>query len=237
MKQAIVNRAAGAPRLDHVETWVFDLDNTLYPAACNLFDQIDRKMGEFIGRRFACDLVEAKRIQKGFFHKYGTTLRGLMEEHAMDPAEFLDYVHELDLDAVPPSPALDAALARLPGRKLIFTNGTTQHAERVMARLGVADRFAGVFDIVAADYVPKPDPRPYDEFVRRFGIEPRKAAMFEDIPRNLAPAAALGMTTVWLPGLAHHQPDESTAEHIHHVCEDLAEWLGRLTLRQDAGRD
>jgi putative hydrolase of the HAD superfamily len=228
MEQAIVTSGADAPRLDHVETWVFDLDNTLYPAACNLFAQIDRKMGEFISRRFACDLVEAKRIQKGFFQKYGTTLRGLMQEHAEDPAAFLDYVHELDLDVLPPSPALDAALARLPGRKLIFTNGTVRHAERVMARLGVADRFEGIFDIVAADYVPKPDPRPYDEFVRRFAVEPRKAAMFEDIPRNLAPAAALGMTTVWIPGLGHHQPDESTAEHIHHVAEDLAAWLGRL---------
>lgn len=234
MEQAIVRRGPGAPRLDHVETWVFDLDNTLYPAACNLFAQIDRRMGEFISRRFGCDFAQAKQIQKGLFQKYGTTLRGLMSEHGLDPTEFLDYVHELDLDAVPPSPALDAALARLPGRKLIFTNGTRRHAERVMARLGVADRFDGVFDIVDSGYVPKPDPQPYAEFVARFAVEPRKAAMFEDIPRNLAPAAALGMTTIWIPGLSHHQPDETTAQHIHHVAEDLAEWLSRLTATDEA---
>jgi putative hydrolase of the HAD superfamily len=228
MEQPIVTRPPGAPSLDHVETWVFDLDNTLYPAACNLFDQIDRRMGEFIARRFGCDHAEAKRMQKDFFARYGTTLRGLMDEHGMDPAAYLDYVHELDLEALPPSPALDAALARLPGRKLIFTNGTRRHAERVTARLGVERHFEGVFDIVDSDYLPKPDPRPYDAFVRRFAIEPRKAAMFEDIPRNLAPAAALGMTTVWIPGLARHQPDESTAQHIHHVAEDLADWLARL---------
>jgi putative hydrolase of the HAD superfamily len=228
MDKAVVSRPPGAPRLDHVETWVFDLDNTLYPAACNLFDQIDRKMGEFIARRFACDFDAAKRMQKDFFAKYGTTLRGLMDEHGMDPADYLDYVHELDLDALPPSPALDAALGRLPGRKLIFTNGTKRHAERVTARLGIAHHFEAMFDIVDSDYLPKPDPRPYDVFVRRFAVDPRKAAMFEDVPRNLAPAAALGMTTVWIPGLARHQPDETTSQHIHHVAEDLAEWLGRL---------
>ena len=217
------------PRLDHVETWIFDLDNTLYPASSNLFAQVDRRIGEFIAARFDLPYEEARKKQKGYFRDYGTTLRGLMTEHDIDPGEFLEYVHDIDVTPIAPSTALDAALAALPGRRLIYTNGSVRHAEKVMDRLGVTARFEGVFDIVAADYVPKPDPRPYGVLLERHGVNPTRAVMVEDIARNLVPAAALGMTTVWIRSEADwSRPDGGgigTGAHIHHVVDDLVEWL------------
>lgn len=222
---------AAAP-LDHIETWVFDLDNTLYPASSNLFAQVDRRIGEFIANHFDMPYEDAKRKQKGYFREYGTTLRGLMTEHDIDPAGFLDYVHDIDVTPVAPSAALDDALARLPGRKLIYTNGSERHALNVMDRLGITARFDGIFDIVAADYVPKPDPRPYGVMVERHGVDPRRAVMVEDIARNLVPAAAMGMTTVWIRSEADWSHPEGTGvgtgSHIHHVVDDLVDWLARM---------
>lgn len=213
----------------HVRTWVFDLDNTLYPAACDLFAQIDRRMTEFIARRFDMEPQAAKALQKRYYREHGTTLRGLMIDHDLHPDEFLSFVHDIDVTPVPPSPALGEALDRLPGRKLVYTNGSTRHAENVMGRLGIADRFDAVFDIVAADYVPKPDPRPYEAFVRAHGVEPSSALMVEDIARNLAPAAALGMTTLWVVTEADFaRPDlggVGAGRHIHHATHDLVAWL------------
>ena len=214
--------------LDHVEVWIFDLDNTLYPARCNLFDQIDRRMGEFIGAFLGVDPVAARAVQKQYFHQHGSTLRGLMVEHGLQPSAFLDYVHDIDLTPIPPSPELDRALGRLDGRKLVFTNGSTPHAERVMRRLGVADHFEEIFDIAAADYVPKPDPDAYRKLIDRFDFDPKAAAMFEDMPRNLRPAAALGMTTIWVPGTSPWSQAGPDDDHIDHVAQDLAAWLASL---------
>ena len=210
--------------MNHIDCWIFDLDNTLYPASCNLFDQVDRRIGEFIAELLQVDAVEAKRLQKHYFREYGTTLRGLMDHHGIAPAGFLDYVHAIDVSPVPPSPALDAALAALDGRKLIFTNGSVAHAERVMARLGVTGHFGGVFDIVAANYQPKPHPATYAAMVERHGVDPRAAAMFEDLPRNLVPAAALGMTTVLVRTDSEWAADDH-GDHVHHVTDDLVAWL------------
>ncbi|QJE74013.1 pyrimidine 5'-nucleotidase [Aerophototrophica crusticola] len=217
----------------HVEAWVFDLDNTLYPAHCNLFAQVDRRIGEFIAERFGLSYEEARAKQKAYFRTYGTSLRGLMLEHDMDPVPFLEYVHDIDVTPIGPSEPLDQALAALPGRKLVYTNGSVRHAENILARLGIATRFDGIYDIVAADYVPKPDPRPYAEFVRRFEVDPSRAVMVEDIARNLVPAAALGMTTVWVRSEADwSRPDMGGVghgDHIHHVVDDLEAWLGDLS--------
>ncbi len=208
------------------QVWIFDLDNTLYPADCNLFAQIDARMGRFIAARFGLEPAEAKALQKRFFQDHGTTLRGLMLEHAVPPEEFLAYVHDIDLSPVRPAPGLDRALDGLPGRKLVFTNGSVEHAERVLSRLGVARHFEAVFDIRAADFRPKPDPEPYLRLVRRFGVEPRAAAMIEDIARNLEPAAALGMTTVWVPNESEwSRAGDVTPDYVHHVAEDLVLWL------------
>jgi putative hydrolase of the HAD superfamily len=205
---------------DHINTWVFDLDNTLYPASCKLFDQMHVRMSEFIRDTFNVDEAEALRRRRDYYLKYGTTLRGLMLEHDMQPAAFLDYVHDIDYSAVPRLEELSCALAALPGRKLVFTNGTTGHARRVMARLGVSDLFDGIFDIVDSDYIPKPDRTPYDKFQNTHAVDANRAAFFEDLAENLQVPHDLGMTTVLITEAKSHD-----AAYVHHTTNNLAEFL------------
>ena len=219
----------------HVDTWVFDLDNTLYPASCRLFDQIDVKMGNFVAKLLNVGYAEAKLRQKAMFYKYGTTLRGLMTEHGVAPDDFLDAVHDIDHSAVPPNLRLDRALHALPGRKLIFTNGTVAHAEKVLARIGITHHFGDIFDIVHSDFIPKPEMEPYTKFVQQTGIEPRTSAMFEDIARNLEAPHALGMTTVLVVSSENRDAEHlnrttggTAQEHIHHITGDLAGFLEGL---------
>ena len=213
--------------------WVFDLDNTLYPAGCRLFDQVDRRMGAFIAEEFDIDLESARQLQKRYFREDGTTLRGLMRHHGTDPMRFLDYVHAIDLAALAPDPLLDAALARLPGRKLVFTNGSTPHAERVLDRLDIARHFEAIIDIVASAYLPKPEPVAYDQMIDRFAIDPTRAAMVEDMAVNLAPAHALGMATIWLRddvhGIGRRSSGDPAPSFVDHVIADLPHWLAALT--------
>jgi putative hydrolase of the HAD superfamily len=224
---------AGAPlsgaALRDAHTWVFDLDNTLYPAECALFEQVQQRMGEFISTTFALDAAAAAEKRKYFFQKHGTTLRGLMVEHGVDPVAFLDYVHDIDLSVVAALPALAEQLQRLPGRKLIYTNGTVAHAERIMRKLGVHHHFEAVFDIVASDYLPKPEIAPYRAMLKAHGVEPMGAVMVEDMARNLKPAAELGMTTVWVPtAAAWSRPDADDHTHIHYTAPDLTAFLAAL---------
>ncbi len=220
------------PRLGHIDTWIFDLDNTLYPADSRLWEQVDRRINLMAARVLGLPLDQARVVQKDYLRKYGTTLRGLMVEHKVDAKEYLDYVHDLDLSPLAPNPAMDAALARLPGRKLVFTNGTLSHADRILAKLGIAKHFAGVFDIHAADYLPKPEPVVYDMLVKRHAIAPRGAVLFEDIARNLKPAHELGMTTAWVkvdwswlrPG---GKPEADHSAYVHHEIDDLTQFLTR----------
>jgi len=220
----------------HVNTWVFDLDNTLYPASCRLFDQIDVKMGNFVAKLLNVDYAEAKRRQKEMFYKYGTTLRGLMTEHAITPDDFLDYVHDIDHSPVPANQALDEALHALPGRKLIFTNGTVAHAEKVLNRIGITHHFGDIFDIVHSDFIPKPEMEPYAKFIRQTGIDPKTSAMFEDIARNLEAPHALGMVTVLVTSPENKDAEHlnkatggTAQDHIHYVTDDLAGFLAGLT--------
>lgn len=219
---------ARALDLASVEVWVFDLDNTLYPPACGLFGQMDERIGAYIQRTLDLDPEGARGIQRRYYLEHGSSLRGLMVHHGVDPGPFLDYVHDIDLSPVAPAPGLEAALERLPGRKIVHTNGSTAHAARILDRLGIARHFAAVFDIAAADYRPKPDPSGYGLLVERHAVDPARAVMVEDLARNLAPAAALGMTTV----LIGPQPYDSDAgDHLdaaHHVIEDLTAWLEAL---------
>ena len=219
------SRFAEPRELRHVRTWIFDLDNTLYPARCRLFDQVDRKIGEYVASYFQIDVETARHRQKAFYHSHGSTLRGMMFLHDMEPDGYLEYVHDIDLSPVDPDPLLNEVLSRLPGRKLIFTSATSAHAERVTRRLGVDHHFEEIFDVVAADYTPKPHAETYDRLLERHAVDPTKSVFFDDIPRNLKPAADIGMTTVWIPG--HHgwaQPDDDD-EYIHYVAEHLAHWL------------
>ncbi len=223
---------------DHVRHWVFDLDNTLYPARYRLFDQIDVRMGEYISRLFGIGPAEARRIQKDYFYRYGTTLRGLMRNHGTDPEDFLSYVHDIDYSHIRPDPHLESALAALPGRKWVFTNGTVAHAGAVMDRLGISRHIDEVFDITHAGYTPKPFPEAYHAFVERTGVYPRRAAMFEDIARNLEQPHEMGMMTV----LVDH-PDnvdgccindrhgDRDAEYVHHVTDDLGTFLATIANR------
>ena len=219
----------------HVDTWVFDLDNTLYPASCRLFDQIDIKMGNFVAKLLNVEYAEAKLRQKAMFYKYGTTLRGLMTEHGVAPDDFLDAVHDIDHSAVPPNLQLDRALHALPGRKLIFTNGTVAHAEKVLARIGITHHFGDIFDIVHSDFIPKPEMEPYTKFVQQTGIEPKTSAMFEDIARNLEAPHALGMTTVLVVSSENRDAEHlnrttggTVQDHIHHITDDLTGFLEGL---------
>jgi len=222
------DRDRGDAALEAVGVWVFDLDNTLYPASCDLFSLIERRMGAFIAERFGLSPEEARRRQKRFFREHGTTLRGLMVEHAVEPDEFLAYVHAIDLAALAPDPALGRALAALPGRKLVFTNASRDHAERVMARLGVAGQFEAIHDIADAGYRPKPDPATYAGFLARHGVDPARACMLDDMACNLVPAARLGMTTAWIRGdSAWGRPTADHLPHIHHVIDDLPGWLAK----------
>ncbi len=225
-----------------VEAWVFDLDNTLYPASCSLFPQIDVRMRRFIADRLGLDIDSAFRLQKRYYREFGTTLRGLMLQDGIEPDEFLDYVHSIDCSVLTPCGRLRGALERLQGRRLVFTNGSERHALNVLERLRLSDLFEGIFDIRAAGYVPKPDPATYDLMVRRHGVDARAAAMFEDIPRNLRPAAAIGMTTVWVreddhpdKALVRVDPAEDLS-HIHHVTKDLAGWLDEARAARPGGR-
>lgn len=223
-------RSGPSRDLKRIGEWVFDLDNTLYPADNNLFDQVDRRMGEFIARHFGIGAQEARLIQKSYFHTYGTTLRGLMLHHGLEPDAYLDYVHDIDLSVITPNPALDAALDRLDGRKTIFTNGSLKHAETILDRLGIAGHFAGIFDIAAAEFVPKPDPLCYQKMLMRLAIAPERAALFEDTADNLPPAAALGMTTVLVvpSGVVASNPTPGRRlpdAQIHFVTDDLTVWL------------
>ena len=210
------------------DSWVFDLDNTLYPASSSLFPQIDKRMKEFISRLLQVDVDEAHRLQKQYYREFGTTLRGLMSNHAVPPDEFLEYVHEIDHTVLEPNPRLDAALGKLPGRKFIFTNGSFRHAENVLAQLGLAHHFQDIFDIKAADYVPKPAIEPYRKLVAQFRVDPANAVMIEDLARNLVAARELGMATVWVRQEPHPDGLGEGDNHLQladHVTDDLAGWL------------
>jgi len=222
----------------HVETWVFDLDNTLYPHHLNLWQQVDEKIRNYIVRFLDITHEEAFHLQKDYYRRYGTTMRGLMTEHGMQPDDYLEVVHQIDHSPLTPNPELGTAIERLPGRKLILTNGTRKHAEAVMRRLEIHQHFEDVFDIAAADLDPKPLPQVYDRFLARHGVDARKAAMFEDLSRNLEVPHALGMTTVLVVPQGTREVFRETWEltgrdalHVDYVTDDLAGFLGRIRPR------
>jgi putative hydrolase of the HAD superfamily len=221
---------------DTTRVWIFDLDNTLYPADCNLFAQVDQRMGEYIARYLGVPYAYARHLQKVYYRQFGTTLSGLMQVHKLDPKGFLDYVHDIDLSVVREHPELAAQINQLPGRKLIFTNGSRRHAERVAGKLGVLQCFEGIFDIIDSGYVPKPTPACYDLFLRVHGVEAGVSAMFEDMPHNLEAPHALGMTTVLVhSAVTYDHPVQQKIrawleppEHVHHMTDDLEQFLRAL---------
>lgn len=217
-----------SPILSHIETWIFDLDNTLYPSSANLFDQIDGKMGDYVSRLLNIDRVKARQIQKHFFHTHGTTLSGLMKNHGVEPGHFLDYVHDIDLEVIDEDRALVEAIAALPGRKFVFTNGDAPYARRVLDRLGLGASFEAIHDIHACNYAPKPQHRGYETMCRTFNIQPDRALFVEDMARNLKPAKAMGMVTVWVNNGSESGSREADSAFIDYEIAALTPWLSEL---------
>jgi putative hydrolase of the HAD superfamily len=216
--------------LSHVEFWIFDLDNTLYPAQCRLFDQVERRIGLYIEQLLNLDREAARALQKQYFREHTTTLKGLMVNHGIDPAHFLDFVHQIDVGGVALDAALDRALDQLPGRKLIYTNGSVAHARNVMDRLGINRHFNDIFDIAAGNYDPKPSTASFARLIEAHGIDPKRAAMFDDMARNLKPAAELGMTTILVSSPNDWaQPVGDETDFIHYTTDRLADWLAAIT--------
>ena len=224
------------PALGHIQNWIFDLDNTLYRADVEFFSQIDKKMTSFISRYLALQPNEARMIQKEYLAEYGTSLSGLMAVHGMDPAEFLDYVHDVDLSMLKPDPKLRSYIQALPGRKFIFTNGSKSHARNVASHLNLFDLFDGSFGIEDGDYVPKPKRSPYIKFCDIFEIDPKTAIFFEDGLRNLEVPKHMGMTTVLVTSEADwsNEPEITRpagkfthADYVDYITNDLTHWLGK----------
>ena len=223
---------------EHVETWIFDLDNTLYPHNVNLWQQVDKRIRDYIADFLKVTHEEAFRLQKDYYKRYGTSMRGMMTEHGMRSDDFLDFVHQIDHSPLEPNPALGDAIEKLPGRKVILTNGTRRHADAVLARLGIERHFQDVFDIIAAELEPKPSPQTYDRFLEALKIEAATAAMFEDLARNLAVPHALGMTTVLV--VPEHsrevfreewELEGRDAPHVDHVTDNLTAFLRAISRR------
>ncbi|MGE7199907.1 pyrimidine 5'-nucleotidase [Brevundimonas sp. S1H14] len=216
--------------LRHVRSWIFDLDNTLYPPETQFLRQVEQRINQYVVRTSGLESAEALSVQRGYLHDYGTSLAGLMMHYQIDPHHFLAEVHDVPLDALTPDPGLHAALERLQGPRLVFTNGSTGHAERVMEKLALTHLFDGVFALEDADLIPKPDPRTFQKMLARFGVDPTTACFFEDTPKNLEPAHDLGMTTV----LVGPKAFIAEGEHIHHRAASLGPFLTTAVLDGDA---
>jgi putative hydrolase of the HAD superfamily len=213
----------------NLDCWAFDLDNTLYPASSNLFGLMDVKMGAFISNLLGVDAVEARIIQKRFFVDHGTTLAGLMAHHDVEPRDYLDFVHDIDLSVLEPDPLLTRAIAALPGRKIIFTNADADYAARVLDRLGLSALFDGLFDIHGADYQPKPEISAYHRFCEVHDVDPARTIMVEDMARNLRPAKLLGMATLWINNGSEHGSADACPTFIDQEISELAPFLAALT--------
>jgi putative hydrolase of the HAD superfamily len=213
------------PHFSHIRDWIFDLDNCLYPASTGLFSLIDERMTAYIERLLGCDPQEARRVQKHHFHTHGTTLAGLMKEHAIDPHDFLEDVHDVPLDRVGCDERLGRLLPMLPGRRFVFTNGDAPYARRVLEAIGVHEHFEDLHDIHASSYRAKPDPHGYELLCERFGINPSEALLVDDMARNLLPAKQLGMTTVWVDTGSERGDDGYDPKLIDHRISDVGDWL------------
>lgn len=213
------------PALAHVRNWIFDLDNTLYPASADLFGLIDAKMTAFVQDLLGLDWDAARKLQKDYFHDHGTTLSGLMADHGVDPHRFLAYVHDIEMDVLAEDERLVRAIARLPGRKLIFTNGDEPYARRVLERIGLSEAFEAIHDIHACAYEPKPHPRAYARMAEAFAIDPRESLFVEDMARNLKPAKAIGMTTVWINNGSEQGREADARDYVDYEVADLGAWL------------
>ena len=214
--------------LSKIKFWLFDLDNTLYSGDTKVFDQVDKKMSKFISEKLNVSLEEAKKIQKNYFHEYNTTLNGMIKNHDIDANEFLEFVHDVNLDFLKKDEFLGNQINKLNGKKIIFTNGSKAHAANVTGKIGIDKLFDGVFDIVDSDFYPKPSMEPYKKIIENFNIEPEYCIFFEDIARNLKPAHELGMKTVWIKNNEPWAAEFSDAKFINYKIDNLANFLKEI---------
>ncbi len=208
-----------------IKYWIFDLDNTLYSGQTKVFEQVDKKMSAFIAEKLNINIQEAKKIQKEYFHKYNTTLSGMIKHHKIDANEFLEFVHDVNLDFLEKNKELEKEIARISGKKIIFTNGSKAHAENVTKKIGINKLFDGVFDIVDANFMPKPSMESYKKVIQKYKIEPQYCIFIEDIARNLKPAHELGMKTVWIKNDEPWAAEFSNESFVNYRTEDLTNFL------------
>ena len=213
-----------------IDTWIFDLDNTLYSADSGIFQQVEKLMRKFIVEHLKVNINEAKNIQRRYYKQHGTTLRGLMDNHGIDPDFFLDSVHDLDYSIINPNKKLNKALLNLKGRKIIYTNANRKHADMVLDRLEITDMFEEIIDIKMMDYIPKPEIEPYKEIINKFNISPDSTIMFDDIAKNLVPASMLGFITVWIDlGYENFSDDVANSkDYLNYKTSDLPNWLSKV---------
>jgi len=214
--------------LSKIKFWLFDLDNTLYSGDTKVFDQVDKKMSKFISEKLNVDLEEAKKIQKNYFHEYNTTLNGMIKNHDIDANEFLEFVHDVDLEFLKKDELLKIEIEKLKGKKIIFTNGSKAHASNVTSRIGIEQLFDGVFDIVDSDFYPKPSLEPYKKIIENYKIVPEYCIFFEDIARNLKPAYELGMKTVWIENNEPWAAKYSDEEFVNYKTGSLTKFLKEI---------
>ena len=216
-----------------IDTWIFDLDNTLYSADSGIFQQVHKLMGKFIVEHLNVNINEAKNIQRKYYKKHGTTLRGLMDHHGIDPDSFLEEVHNLDYSIVSPNLKLAKNLENLNGKKFIFTNANKKHADIILDKLQIANLFEGIFDIKMANYIPKPETQTYEKLIETYNINPHKTIMFDDIAKNLVPASKIGFTTVWIDVGHENFSDDiaSSKKYLDHQTKDLSNWLSNINMR------
>jgi len=211
--------------LTKIKYWLFDLDNTLYSGQTKVFDQVDKKMSSFISKKLNVSLEEAKKIQKEYFHKYSTTLTGMIKHHKIDADEFLEFVHDVDLGFLKQDKSLENEISKIEGKKIIFTNGSKAHATNVTKKIGIDKLFDGVFDIVESNFIPKPSMEAYKILIEKYKIEPQYCILIEDIARNLKPAYELGMKTVWIKNEEPWAAEFSNESFINYRTENLTNFL------------
>ena len=214
--------------LTKIKYWVFDLDNTLYSGQTKVFEQVDKKMSSYISSKLNVTLDEAKKIQKEYFHKYSTTLSGMMKHHKIDANEFLEFVHDVNLDFLKQDKDLENEITKIIGKKIIFTNGSKAHAANVTKRIGIDKLFDGVFDIVESNFIPKPSMKAYKKLIEKYKIEPQYCIFIEDITRNLKPAHELGMKTVWIKNDEPWAAEFSNENFINYKTENLTSFLKEI---------
>ena len=211
--------------LKDIKYWIFDLDNTLYSGQTKVFDQVDKKMSSYISQKLNINIEEAKKIQKDYFRKYNTTLSGMIKHHNIDANEFLDFVHDVNLDFLGKNKKLEEEIAKISGKKIIFTNGSKAHAENVTKRIGINKLFDGIFDIVESNFIPKPSIEAYKILIEKYKIEPQYCIFIEDIARNLKPAHELGMKTVWIKNDEPWAAEFSNENFVNYRIENLTDFL------------